>query len=170
MDLIDRYRKWRQTHSNDSDDDSGADSDADKNDNSDSEWDIGTIREPHSPYILEQQQPQTSHSNAHVSSTQLNGEGVTVMVTAGVGNAARAKSPVKAAVVEQKQSSPLRDVPTNGVISLDRNSVRPHAELHNAHSSDLHIFMRNDIITSSKVHHRESRILSVIKHKPFCKY
>lgn len=50
MDLIDRYRKWKLTHNNESDSDSDQ-SDNDPNENIDSDWDIGTIKEPVSPYI-----------------------------------------------------------------------------------------------------------------------
>ncbi len=45
MDLIDRYRKWKLTHANESDSESD-NSDADGGDDADSDWDIGTIREP----------------------------------------------------------------------------------------------------------------------------
>jgi len=48
MDLIDRYRKWRLTHTNETDSDSGGSSGDSDVDNSDSDWDIGTIKEPKS--------------------------------------------------------------------------------------------------------------------------
>ena len=54
MDLIDRHRKWRVTHANDDDSgDSDGDSTNDDGDGGgdDSDWDIGTIKEPVSPYI-----------------------------------------------------------------------------------------------------------------------
>ena len=41
MDLIDRYRKWRLTHTNETDSDSGGSSGDSDVDNSDSDWDIG---------------------------------------------------------------------------------------------------------------------------------
>ena len=45
MDLIDRYRKWKLTHQNESDSDSDG-SEGNDVDDADSDWDIGTIREP----------------------------------------------------------------------------------------------------------------------------
>ena len=50
MDLIDRHRKWKLTHFNDTDSDSDA-SEQENSDSADSDWDIGTIKEPVSPYI-----------------------------------------------------------------------------------------------------------------------
>merc|ERR1712066_965014 len=50
MDLIDRYRKWRVTHSNESDSDSESDSDP-QNNSDDSDWNMTVKGSSSTPYI-----------------------------------------------------------------------------------------------------------------------
>ena len=107
MDLIDRHRKWKLTHGQESDSDSGENSDGGNVDDADSDWDIGTIKEPISPYIeenggsvsaaeqqLQQQQPAVLHQN---------------------GESSKARSPVKSAIDrshQQQQQQQQRHSPS----------------------------------------------------------
>ena len=93
MDLIDRHRKWKLTHGQESDSDSGENSDGGNADDADSDWDIGTIKEPISPYIEENgggglgvgaEQPAVAQQNGDQHQQQ--------------SSSSRARSPVKSAI------------------------------------------------------------------------
>ena len=96
MDLIDRHRKWKLTHGQESDSDSGENSDGGNADDADSDWDIGTIKEPISPYIEENgggggggsmavaEQPAAAQPNGDQHQQQ--------------SSSSRARSPVKSAI------------------------------------------------------------------------
>ena len=91
MDLIDRYRKYKLTHGNETDSDTDNSND-DNDNNSDSEWDIGTIREPQSPYIENAENEAVLTTNGDRDRDRGQGQG-------------RAASPVKARV-DRRQSPP----------------------------------------------------------------
>ena len=109
MDLIDRFRKWRLTHANEdsnSDDDDG-DGSNDGDGGDDSDWDIGTIKEPVSPYIMDQNETSNGHhnNNGHESNGGVNGlNGTTVaetttVVSTGASSPKRKASPTKEQVM-----------------------------------------------------------------------
>ncbi len=113
MDLIDRYRKWRLTHANESDSDS-ADSDNDDNGDADSDWDIGTIRDPAMAAAVaatvDDDDPPTPVEPEHRNGSgedRLSREPSTSPPPA---NSYRSGSPVKNRVDQyQRDNSPLRD-------------------------------------------------------------
>ena len=109
-DLIDRYRKWKLTHTNESDSDSEASENPD-NDGSDSDWDIGTIKEPVSPYIEQFDESGVGAGAALRKSDPMgftNGGSSVGVVVSSDNHAPRARSPVKQAV---DRRSPPKDVP-----------------------------------------------------------
>ena len=82
MDLIDRYKKWRLTHSNESDSESESDSDQ-QNNSDDSDWNM-TVKGSITPYIEQLNDNDnllTDNSNPRIEvlhnnvNQQLNGEG-----------------------------------------------------------------------------------------------
>ncbi|XP_059082344.1 serine/threonine-protein kinase 26-like isoform X3 [Tigriopus californicus] len=100
MDLIDRYRKWKLTHT-ESDSD-GDNSETDVHDDSDSDWDIGTIRVPQSNRI-EDFVNDKSFQNG--DSVQTIVESSPVIVPMG-----RSNSPVKKAMEKGQRTSPTKDI------------------------------------------------------------
>ena len=99
MDLIDRHRKWKLTHGQESDSDSGENSDGGNADDADSDWDIGTIKEPISPYIEENggsvsvaEQPAIAEQNGDQQQQQQQSS-----------SSSRARSPVKSAIDRSHQ-------------------------------------------------------------------
>ncbi len=141
--MIDRYRKWKITHANESDSDSDT-SDANAANDSDSEWDIGTIKEPPTSFI----EPSTPfEDNDDLSRVNGSSNGTTTvtedsgladrvaeqaLAAAAIVNArnnSRSTSPVKSRVEMQqqqrrssKESSPLKN--SRDMTKSDLNLVR----------------------------------------------
>ena len=123
MDLIDRHRKWKLTHGQESDSDSGENSDGGNADDADSDWDIGTIKEPISPYIEENggsasvaEQPVVAQQNGDQHQQQQSSS-----------SSSRARSPVKSAIdrnhqQQQQQQQLLQQQPRH---SPNKEAAQP---------------------------------------------
>ncbi len=125
MDLIDRYRKWKLMNQNESDSDSDGSDDPTAED-PDSDWDIGTIRDPSADALataavtaglqLSEQQQQHGHQNG--GSLEDGDERplrlAATTMTAGESSERRNLSPVRNASPEEGgrllDGSPLRDL------------------------------------------------------------
>jgi len=108
MDLIDRHRKWKLTHGQESDSDSGENSDGGNADDADCDWDIGTIKEPISPYIEENggsasvaEQPLVAQQNGDQQQQQQQQQ------SSSSSSSTRARSPVKSAIDRSHQQQQL---------------------------------------------------------------
>ncbi len=150
MDLIDRYRKWKLTHANDSDNTDSDNSDNNDNDNSDSEWDIGTIRD----------QPAVAAAAASAAASQLieqyqeNGGDVggSEVVSESVqqpSSLLRSGSPVKTRLEQQHlqqqqrqhQLSPLRESGNRAAAKSDLNIVSCCSIVCSVQLTDVDVFM-----------------------------
>ena len=127
MDLIDRYKKWRLTHSNESDSESESDSDQ-QNNSDDSDWNM-TVKGSTTPYIEQlslndNEQPLDNspriehvvqHNNVNQQQPQNNGETRSPTVVKDVeyrqnsrhspSKHAEQRSPVKELVEQQRRST-----------------------------------------------------------------
>jgi hypothetical protein len=124
MDLIDRHRKWKVTHGHETDSDSGENSDGGDVDNPDADWDIGTIKEPISPYIED-----NGIDPAGVDLVQQQNGDLQLQQAAAVA-AARARSPVKSAIDRNNQRhSPSKEMPPSSSIGLKDNRAVAKSEV-----------------------------------------
>ncbi len=103
MDLIDRHRKWKLTHGQESDSDSGENSDSGDTEAADSDWDIGTIKEPVSPYI------EDNGTTLAIGGGNVGGQTEVVHQNGGSDPASRARSPVKSAIERNQRHSPTKE-------------------------------------------------------------
>ena len=139
MDLIDRHRKWKLTHGQESDSDSGENSDGGNVDDADSDWDIGTIKEPISPYIEENGGSVSAAEQQQPAVLQQNGE------------SSKARSPVKSAIdrshqqqqqlQQQSRHSPNKEAapPLSDSAGLRDNRAVAKSEANIVSSTELHL-------------------------------
>lgn len=120
MDLIDRYRKWKLTHTNESDSDS-EDSDNDRTDNSDSEWDIGTIKEPPSGLIEDDDHQQSELSSMSINDPPPSFNELSSSTSAIHENGQRSMSPTK----QGRHRSPTKESP----LKENRNVAKSESDI-----------------------------------------
>ena len=132
MDLIDRYKKWRLTHSNESDSESESDSDQ-QNNSDDSDWNM-TVKGSTTPYIeqlndndnsLDNNRIEVVHNNVNnvmTSSQQLNGENA--------GALTGQRSPVK-----ETQAENFRQNSRQSPVKEQRSPVKEQVDHHRRSTS-----------------------------------
>lgn len=129
MDLIDRYKKWRLTHSNESDSESESDSDQ-QNNSDDSDWNM-TVKGSTTPYIEhlnDNHEPPTMLDNSRMMNEVINNSvNISNSVMEG-----RSKSPVKETSVaadynsrQNSRQSPAKGSPVKELVEQQRRSASP---------------------------------------------
>ena len=137
MDLIDRYKKWRLTHSNESDSESESDSDQ-QNNGDDSDWNL-TIKG--SPYIeqLNDNDLILDNSRIEIVVNQQNGSSELTSSMA-VSSGPQPRSPVKEVAPKDLHRSPVKDqTRRSSSPQKESPSSRPLAHSGVVAKSDLNI-------------------------------
>ena len=98
MDLIDRYKKWRLTHSNESDSESESDSDQ-QNNSDDSDWNMTIKGSSQTPYI-----EQLNDNDQLLENSLIN------IVNNGMSLDQNPTSPQKRSSPVKEQRSPVREI------------------------------------------------------------
>ena len=115
MDLIDRYKKWRLTHSNESDSESESDSDQ-QNNSDDSDWNMTIKGSSQTPYI-----EQLNDNDQLLENSLINivNNGMSLDTTQQTSSPQKRSSPVK------EQRSPVREIEPPGQQQNQRRSLSP---------------------------------------------